>query len=230
MAVFEIDGVVTSDRARKVRVIKDADPIGGIAKRVFDILFSSLVLLAALPIFIIVPLVVFWVSPGPVFFVHHRSGHRGKKFPCLKFRTMVLDADAVLEKHLANSPEAREEFQNVRKLKNDPRIIPIVGSFLRKSSFDEFPQFLNVLRGEMSVVGPRPITEEELSDYGDIARRYKAARPGITGLWQVSGRNNLTMQMRAQMDSRYVKDWSFFNDAGIILRTIGVVLNWRGSY
>ena len=205
-------------------------PVGGGAKRLFDVVFSALAMLSLLPFFLILPVIIYLVSPGPVFFSHSRIGFRGKSFACLKFRTMVIDADRVLENHLARNPDARREFAEHRKLKNDPRIIPIVGSFLRKSSLDELPQFLNVLRGEMSVVGPRPVTQEELHDYGEATGRYNSARPGITGLWQVSGRSDLSFSRRVELDSHYVLNCALPSDLWLIARTIGVLVNRRGAY
>jgi lipopolysaccharide/colanic/teichoic acid biosynthesis glycosyltransferase len=205
-------------------------PAGGAAKRVFDVAFSLLAMLSALPFFVILPAIIYFVAPGPVIFAHNRIGFGGKTFPCLKFRTMVLDADRVLEEHLAKNPDAREEYERHRKLKNDPRIIPFVGKFLRKSSLDELPQFLNVFRGEMSVVGPRPLTLDELKDYGNSAGHYKSARPGITGLWQVSGRSDLSFGKRVELDSNYVSNCTFGTDLRLIARTIGVLLNGRGAY
>lgn len=205
-------------------------PVGGATKRVFDILFSLVAMLSAAPFFLILPAIIYVVSPGPVFYAHKRIGFGGKSFLCLKFRTMVMDGDRVMEEHLAENPLARAEFERHRKLKSDPRIIPIVGSFLRKSSLDELPQFLNVLRGEMSVVGPRPLTLDELRGYGDATGRYEAARPGITGLWQVSGRSDLSFRKRVELDSRYVSTCTLPKDLWLIARTIGVLLNGRGAY
>lgn len=205
-------------------------PVGGGEKRAFDVVFSVVAMLSVLPFFLLVPLIIYFVSPGPVFFKHNRIGFRGKVFPCLKFRTMVLDADRVLEGHFAENPEAREEFEEHRKLRNDPRIIPIVGTFLRKTSLDELPQFLNVFRGEMSVVGPRPVTQVELCDYGEATNRYESARPGITGLWQVSGRSDLSFTQRVELDSRYVSNCTLQSDLWLIARTIGVLLTRRGAY
>ncbi len=208
----------------------DSLPIGGGEKRVFDVVFSVVAILSVLPFFLIIPLIIYIVSPGPVFFTHNRIGFRGKTFPCLKFRTMVMGAEHVLESHFEKHPEARKEFEEHRKLKNDPRIIPFVGSFLRKTSLDELPQFLNVVRGEMSVVGPRPVTQDELYDYGEATSRYKSARPGITGLWQVSGRSDLSFTQRVELDSRYVSNCSLLSDLWLIAKTIGVLLNRRGAY
>jgi lipopolysaccharide/colanic/teichoic acid biosynthesis glycosyltransferase len=214
----------------ELRSERNVHPVGGAAKRVFDILFSVVAMLSAAPFFLILPAIIYFVSPGPVFYSHRRVGFGGKTFPCLKFRTMVLDADQVLEDYLAEHPEARAEFEHHRKLKTDPRIIPIVGSFMRKSSLDELPQFLNVFRGEMSVVGPRPLTRDELHGYGEAADSYAAARPGITGLWQVSGRSDLSFRKRVELDCRYVLNHTLLTDLALIAKTILVLLNRRGAY
>ncbi|MEE9388243.1 MAG: sugar transferase [Paracoccaceae bacterium] len=230
MTAFQAKGD-TSDPAFTVAQNKiDTLPIGGGEKRVFDVVFSVAAMLSALPLFVFLPVLIYLVSPGPIFYSHSRIGFRGRKFPCLKFRTMVLNADSVLESHFEKFPEARKEFLETRKLKNDPRIIPIVGAFLRKTSLDELPQFLNVFRGEMSVVGPRPVTQNELYDYGDATSRYKSARPGITGLWQVSGRSDLSFIKRVELDSWYVSNRTLLSDLGLIAKTIGVLLNRRGAY
>lgn len=205
-------------------------PVGGGVKRTFDFVFSAVALVAALPFFLFIPIVIFIVSPGPVFFTHNRIGFRGKTFPCLKFRTMVVDADRVLQAHFENNPSARIEFEKHRKLRNDPRILPLVGSFLRKTSFDELPQFWNVLRGEMSVVGPRPVTQDELYNFGEFSGRYKLARPGITGLWQVSGRSDLSFTKRVELDCTYVANCAFLTDLWLITKTVGVLVNRRGAY
>lgn len=205
-------------------------PVGGTLKRIFDFSFSVLAVLTAMPFFLILPVIIWSVAPGPAFFAHRRVGHNGKMFPCLKFRTMVLNADEVLKTHLASNPDAREEFARHQKLKKDPRIIPVVGEFLRKTSLDELPQFVNVIRGEMSVVGPRPITTDELRNYGKAAAHYKSARPGLTGLWQVSGRSDLSFAERVELDTSYVLNCSILLDLRLIVRTIGVLLSGKGAY
>ena len=205
-------------------------PVGGLAKRVFDVGFSVAVLLSTIPFFVILPLIIGLVSPGPVLFSHRRIGFDGVAFPCLKFRTMVPNAEQMLSEYLASNPEAQEEWALTRKLKNDPRVIPIVGNVMRRLSLDELPQFINVLRGEMSVVGPRPLTSGEVGDYGHAARLYKEARPGITGLWQVSGRSDTSFRHRIELDCRYVETYGFSKDLSLIARTFGVLLNGRGAY
>ena len=230
MTAFQAKGDAGNATYIVVQNEPDILPIGGGEKRVFDVVFSVFAMLSVLPFFLIIPVIIYFVSPGPVFFTHNRIGFRGKTFPCLKFRTMVMDAEPVLESHFEKYPEARKEFAEHRKLKNDPRIIPFVGSFLRKTSLDELPQFLNVFRGEMSVVGPRPVTQDELQGYGEATSRYKSARPGITGLWQVSGRSDLSFTQRVELDSRYVSNCSLQSDLWLIAKTIGVLLNRRGAY
>jgi len=197
--------------------------VGGWSKRAFDIVFSVVAILAFLVpmIYIAVALKVF--SRGPIFFGHERVGLNGETFRCLKFRTMVVDADERLKALLASDADVAAEFAESRKIKNDPRIVPYVGSFLRKLSLDELPQFFNVLAGDMSVVGPRPVTEEEIRDYYGYKHAYLKARPGITGLWQISGRNGIDYSERVSLDKEYVSKWNFSRDISIILRTAAVV-------
>ncbi|WP_211322874.1 sugar transferase [Palleronia aestuarii] len=196
------------------------EPVGGRGKRLLDIAFALLAI-SGLSIFLVVVAVAIKIrSRGPVFFAHERVGYAGQPFHCLKFRTMVPDAAERLQAVLDASPESREEFRKHHKLHKDPRIIPGLGSFLRKTSLDEVPQFFNVLAGHMSVVGPRPVTSHELSIYGSAAKQYISARPGITGLWQVSGRSTTTFAERVEMDSTYLSNWSFWTDVRLIFRTI----------
>ncbi|HKA39286.1 MAG TPA: sugar transferase, partial [Burkholderiales bacterium] len=166
---------------------------------------------------------------GAAIFRHMRVGRYGRMFGCLKFRTMVLDAEGVLRGHLDADPGARAEWERDFKLKDDPRITPI-GAFLRKTSLDELPQLWNVLKGEMSLVGPRPIIEEELERYGDQVGYYLETRPGVTGLWQISGRNDTGYEDRVALDSWYVRNWSLWYDLVILVKTINVVLRRKGAY
>ena len=200
-------------------------------KRAGDIVFSLAVLSLGSPVFLALGLLVKLTSRGPVFYVQQRVGRDYRSFGCIKFRTMRRDADRILSRLLAESPDLQEEFRNDFKLKNDPRITRL-GKFLRRSSLDELPQFLNVLRGEMSVVGPRPIVRQELPRYGDRMEEVLAVRPGLTGLWQVSGRNNLTYEERVALDLRYASERNARMDLAIIARTIGVILDPRdrGAY
>lgn len=168
-------------------------------------------------------------SPGPAFFSHERIGYQGKKIQVWKLRTMHVDAQQLLDTHLDNTPEAQEEWNTYFKLKNDPRIISGIGHFLRKSSMDELPQLWNILKGEMSVVGPRPILEEELERYGANAKYYLALYPGLTGLWQVSGRNNTTYEERVKLDTVYFYEQSFLLDLKIFFRTFYIVLTQYGA-
>ena len=204
---------------------------GRILKRFGDIVFSLAVLGLGMPVFFLIALIVRLSSPGPVFYVQCRVGRGYQRFGCIKFRTMRSDADAVLARLLRDSPSLREEYERDLKLKSDPRITPI-GRFLRRSSLDELPQFLNVLRGEMSVVGPRPIVDEELMRYGPYMDEVLAVRPGLTGLWQVSGRNNLSYKKRVKLDLVYARSRSLLLDLAIMLRTFGVLLfpMDRGAY
>jgi len=202
-----------------------------VIKRGGDILFSLTVLSLGAPILLTLALLVKVTSRGPVFYVQKRVGRDYRSFGCIKFRTMRRDADRLLSKLLAESPDLDEEFRNDFKLKNDPRITRL-GKFLRRSSLDELPQFLNVLRGEMSVVGPRPIVRSELVRYGDRMDEVLAVRPGLTGLWQVSGRNNLSYPERVRLDVRYARRRNLLMDLRIIVRTISVMLDPRdrGAY
>lgn len=200
-------------------------------KRAGDIVFSLAVLSLGSPVFLALGLLVKLTSRGPVFYVQQRVGRDYHSFGCIKFRTMRRDADKILSALLSSSPDLEEEFRNDFKLKNDPRITRL-GKFLRRSSLDELPQFLNVLRGEMSVVGPRPIVRKELPRYGERMDEVLAVRPGLTGLWQVSGRNNLSYEERVELDVRYARHRSVLMDLRIILKTVMVVLDPRdrGAY
>jgi Undecaprenyl-phosphate galactose phosphotransferase WbaP len=199
-----------------------------VIKRSFDIVFSSLLLL------ILSPVLAYFAykvreDGGNAFYGHTRIGQNGKKFNCLKLRSMVLNSEEVLRNLLANDPAAREEWNLDFKLKNDPRITKI-GGFLRRTSLDELPQLWNVLKGEMSLVGPRPIVEAELARYADDADYYMMVKPGMTGLWQISGRNNIDYATRVYLDAWYVKNWSLFYDVAILFKTAGVVLQRDGAY
>ncbi|WOH53647.1 sugar transferase [Bradyrhizobium sp. sBnM-33] len=198
-------------------------PVGLTAKRTIDIVLavSGIVLLA--PLLIICFIATIMTSPGPALFRHRRVGFGGKYFDCLKFRTMATDASARLRDLLDSDPRAAAEWATTRKLRHDPRVTPI-GAILRKSSLDELPQLFNVLKGDMSIVGPRPVTDEELVRYSDAIGAYLSCRPGITGLWQVSGRSTTTYEKRVKYDEFYARNWSMALDAKIIIVTIPVVL------
>jgi exopolysaccharide production protein ExoY len=204
-------------------------PVGLTAKRMIDIVLalSGIILLA--PLLIICLVVTRATSSGPAIFRHKRVGFGGKSFDCLKFRTMVVDAPERLRKLLEEDPAAAAEWAECQKLRHDPRITPI-GEILRKSSLDELPQLFNVLVGNMSIVGPRPVTEEELSRYGTSAKTYAACRPGITGLWQVSGRSSTSYKTRVACDTYYARMWSLSLDIKIIIVTIPSVLFTEGAH
>lgn len=197
-------------------------------KRAFDILAASVALILFAPLILLFALLVRLQDGGNAFFAHTRYGLNGKTFKCYKLRSMAVDAGAQLERILATDPAMRREWQTTQKLQNDPRITKL-GQFLRKSSIDELPQFWNVLKGEMSIVGPRPIVKNEIQKYGDKYRFYISVRPGITGLWQVEGRTETTYEERVDMDVRYVTTRTFWKDVWIVLRTVPAVLASRGA-
>jgi lipopolysaccharide/colanic/teichoic acid biosynthesis glycosyltransferase len=192
-------------------------------KRLFDLCFAALVLIATLPLFLLLAAGVRLSSPGPVFYAHQRVGRGGRPFACWKFRTMVVDADRRLELLLRERPDLRDEFARVHKLREDPRVTPF-GRWLRRTSLDELPQFWNVLRGEMSVVGPRPLVDPETARYGEAIAAVLGLRPGITGAWQVSGRNDVSYEQRVLMDAVYAASHSLRGDLAIVARTVLVVL------
>lgn len=202
-----------------------------IGKRTFDILFSIVALLLLSPVLFIIMILIKIISPnGAIFFGHQRIGKDGKFFRVYKFRTMVPDAEARLKKMLDENPEIRAEFEKDFKLKNDPRIIPGIGEFMRKSSVDELPQFFNSLIGNMSVVGPRPIVEDEISKYGKYAIKLYSTKPGVTGLWQVSGRNDISYDDRVSLDMEYIDKQSLLLDIKIVFQTVMVMVFRKGAY
>lgn len=196
---------------------------------VFDKLFSILALVALAPLILLISGLILVLEGRPIYFGHKRVGQDGKLFQCWKFRTMVRDAEKRLEEALQSDPELRLEWNATQKLKHDPRISPL-GRFLRKTSLDELPQFWNILRGEMSVVGPRPVVSDELRFYGPHIRDYTSVRPGLTGAWQVSGRSNTTYDERVALDVNYIRNATLRTDLAIILRTFGAVLGQSGAH
>lgn len=197
-------------------------------KRCFDLVVSISVLVLGSPLFLFIAFKV-GKSGRPIFFGHTRIGQHNQPFKCYKFRTMAPNADKLLAELLASSTEARAEWERDFKLKNDPRITPI-GHFLRKTSLDEIPQLWNVLKGDMSLVGPRPVVTAELERYGNQVEYYLEAKPGVTGLWQISGRNDVSYDTRVYLDAWYVKNWSLFNDIVILFRTVKVIFRRDGAY
>jgi len=217
-----MNGLADSQGDFRFASVESTRPIGLTSKRVIDVVLalSGIVLLA--PLLTICFVVTVVTSPGPALFRHKRVGFRGKYFDCLKFRTMVTDAPECLRHLLDTDPAAIAEWTANQKLRNDPRVTT-TGAILRKSSLDELPQLFNVLKGDMSIVGPRPVIEEELVRYLGAADNYLACRPGITGLWQVSGRSTTTFKKRVACDSFYAHHWSMILDAKIIVATIPAV-------
>lgn len=201
---------------------------GDFVKRMFDIVFALLMLTIFSPLYIILMILVALNSQGPIFYVQQRVGKNHQPFYCIKFRTMIDDADKALETIMQDSDQLRQEFQESCKLKQDPRITKI-GKFLRLTSLDEFPQFWNVLKGEMSVVGPRPLIPEELPKYGRKINTVLTIKPGITGLWQVSGRNDIPYPKRIKIDVYYATSHNWLLDLWIVYKTIGVILFPRNN-
>lgn len=204
-------------------------PVGGSLKRGFDVVVAATGLVVLSPVLAVLALAIRWGDGGPATFSHTRVGYRHRPFRCLKLRTMVVDDGAVLDRHLRENPAAAAEWAATRKLKDDPRVTRL-GRFLRTTSLDELPQLVNVLRGEMSIVGPRPVTEAEIEFYGAAGPTYLSALPGLTGLWQVSGRNDVSYQTRVALDVSYIERWSIWRDIRIVLLTVPAVVLSRGSY
>ncbi|HBX7448422.1 TPA: undecaprenyl-phosphate galactose phosphotransferase WbaP, partial [Klebsiella pneumoniae] len=199
-----------------------------IIKRTFDIIGSLGIIIILSPLLIYISNKV-KKDGGPSIYGHERIGKGGKPFKCLKFRSMIVNSNEVLSRVLETDPEAKKEWDLTFKLKKDPRITKI-GAILRRTSLDELPQLFNVLRGEMSLVGPRPIIRAELERYNDEVDYYLLSKPGMTGLWQVSGRSDVDYETRVYLDAWYVKNWSMWNDIAILFKTIGIVLKKDGAY
>ncbi len=198
------------------------------SKRLFDIVFSLSVLLLLFPVGILISLGIFLCSPGAVFYTQIRLGREGKPFKCYKFRTMHLQAERRLKEILLTNPLLQTEWQAHQKLKSDPRVF-FFGRLLRKTSLDELPQFWNVLKGELSVVGPRPYMVNQRKELGPLAEKILSVRPGVTGLWQTSGRSNTTFEQRISLDAAYVDTHSLVYDLWLILKTIPEILLFRNA-
>jgi len=205
---------ISSSLQRKIKVVLDV-----VCAFILIVCLSPLLLLIA---------VVCSLDGGPVLFAHRRVGAGGRYFDCLKFRTMVVNADEVLRETLARDPALAAEWKASRKLRDDPRVTRF-GQFLRRTSLDELPQLINVLFLEMSLVGPRPIVESEIALYGEYIAEYYRTRPGLTGLWQVSGRSNTSYERRVELDVWYVNNWRLRHDVMVLLKTIPVVLAGAGA-
>jgi exopolysaccharide production protein ExoY len=199
-----------------------------LVKRAIDILIVCAMLPCLIPLVLLVALVARVSSRGPLFYSQKRLGRFGREFRLWKFRSMYVNADEILREHLAANPEARREWAESRKLKDDPRVTPL-GNFLRKTSLDELPQLFNVLAGSMSLVGPRPIVAEERVRYGGAYFFYTSAKPGLSGLWQVSGRSDLTYDQRVALDEQYVRSWSVVRDIKILWQTASAVWHSKGA-
>jgi Undecaprenyl-phosphate galactose phosphotransferase WbaP len=198
-------------------------------KRGLDLLLILLASPFLLPVIALIAIAVRLSSPGPIFFSHRRIRRHGEFFSMWKFRTMCVNSTEVLEAYLEAHPEARAEWHKTHKLQNDPRVTR-VGTFLRRTSLDELPQFWNVLCGSMSLVGPRPIVAAEVEKYGEYFADYCKVKPGVTGLWQVSGRSRTTYPERVQLDRKYANNWSLTGDLVILFRTLASVMNQDGAY
>lgn len=206
-----------------------ASPLNRWIKYSFDFICTLIGTIIISPLLLLIAAWIYFDSPGPVIFRHVRIGKNGRAFGCYKFRTMCMDADKKLAELLANDAAAKAEWERDFKLKDDPRVTK-VGKFLRKTSLDELPQIFNVLKGEMSLVGPRPVVEEELEKYGEYLDDYLMVRPGITGMWQVNGRSDTTYEERVHMDSWYVRNWSIWIDIMLLWRTGKSVIKCKGAY
>ena len=216
-----------SDCAREIAALK-LSPHAALAKRALDVILAGGLLLIFLPVLGVIAFGVWRSSPGPIIYSQPRVGQGGKPFRFFKFRSMVTNSDEFLTSFLESNPAAMTRWNEFQKLDDDPRITSF-GRFIRRSSLDELPQLWNVVKGDMSLVGPRPCMVDQRVLYGGHWPAYCAVRPGLTGLWQVSGRNRLTYQQRVALDADYVRKWSVWVDAKILLRTIRVVVTGDGS-
>lgn len=224
-----IQGARRHEAVRRNFNVQEYQPTGGRVKRVVDLFICLFAVLLLLPLLAGLALLIKMDGGGPIFYGHRRVGYRGRHFRCWKFRTMVVNGDAVLQKYLADNPEERSIWFTQRKLRNDPRVTPL-GRVLRKLSLDELPQIINVLIGEMSFVGPRPIVDAELAMYRSSAGHYLRNRPGITGLWQVSGRSDTSFTRRIALDRLYSQRWTVLADLRVLVWTIPAVVFAKGAH
>ena len=226
MEVLEEKNIQTQEIAvKEIEKINDKKVVYKAIKRVFDIIFSLIGLVLLSPIFLIISVIIKLDSKGPVFFVHSRIGEKGKPIGIYKFRTMVNNAEDLIKKF---TPEQKEEFERSYKLENDPRITKI-GNFLRKTSLDELPQILNILKGELSIIGPRPIIQAELEKYEENKEKFLSVKPGLTGYWAANGRSDTSYEERMQMELYYVDNMSFKLDVKIFFKTIFAVIKKEGA-
>jgi Undecaprenyl-phosphate galactose phosphotransferase WbaP len=224
MAIRDFDGVLGFATSHKLKMFWNL----GI-KRFVDLALVIIGGIILLPLLLLIALLIKLSSPGPVLYGHKRLGKDGKPFTAYKFRSMVVDSGERLQKMLEADPELRKEWEANHKLRNDPRVTGI-GKILRRTSFDEFPQLINILKGEMSLVGPRPITEDEVNKYGEDFGRIFSVMPGLTGLWQVSGRSDTDYIERVSYDTYYLQSWSVWLDIWVLFKTFGAVIRGRGAY
>jgi len=224
ISIHDFEGMVGVEVRRNL-----LSPVNMLLKRFMDIALAILLMILFTPLFLLTALLIRLDSPGPIFFKQERIGRKGGRILIHKFRSMQVGADQILAAFLETNPEARAEWEQTQKLRNDPRITR-VGKWIRKFSIDEFPQLLNILKGDMSLVGPRPIVDNEIPRYQDNFDVYSTMRPGVTGMWQVSGRNHTTYDERVMYDVYYIRNWSVWLDIYILLRTIWVVISRDGAY
>ncbi|WP_416357921.1 exopolysaccharide biosynthesis polyprenyl glycosylphosphotransferase [Aureimonas phyllosphaerae] len=228
MAKITTLATTTSDVTRQPAAVDLSRPVGGSLKRAVDITLTLGALLVLSPLMLIIIAAMKISDPGPVFFGHKRVGFDGRHFRCYKFRSMATNSAELLQRLLQTDPTARAEWEATQKLRNDPRVTRL-GRFLRETSLDELPQLFNVLRGEMSLIGPRPIVDEEVHRYTHRFEAYKRTRPGVTGMWQVNGRSNTSYASRVKFDTYYVRHWSLWLDIQILIKTVKVVMKREGS-
>jgi Undecaprenyl-phosphate galactose phosphotransferase WbaP len=224
VAARDICGVLALEMDERVTLL-----VPQLLKRCFDVLVATFVALLISPVLLLLCAAVRLSSPGPLFYGQRRIGKGQRTFKVWKFRSMVLNAEEVLQEHLDADPALRAEWERDHKLRRDPRVTR-VGNLLRKTSLDELPQIWNVICGQMSLVGPRPITHSEISRYGNRFEQYQRVLPGVTGLWQVSGRNTTTYEHRTRIDDYYVRNWSLSLDIYILVRTFKAILFSEGAY
>ncbi|MDR2494771.1 MAG: undecaprenyl-phosphate galactose phosphotransferase WbaP [Spirochaetaceae bacterium] len=224
MSVRDFDGILGFVTSHKLKM-----PWNLGIKRFMDVSVSLIMGLALLPLLLSIAALVKITSPGPALFGHTRIGKDGKRFKAYKFRSMAANADALLRELLDSDPKARSEWEANRKIKNDPRVTKL-GKILRQTSLDEFPQLINIIKGEMSLIGPRPIVDEEVPKYGEEFSRIFSVRPGLSGLWQVSGRSDTDYNERVAFDSYYLQSWSVWLDLWVLYKTVWVVLKGKGAY
>lgn len=218
-----VEGIMLIDKTSIPPFIKS------FGKRFFDILLSLIGIFLLIVPMLIISMIIFFIDGGNIIYAHKRIGYKGKEFKCFKFRSMRTNSEKIFQEYLEKNKEEKEYWLKERKIKNDPRITKI-GKIIRKTALDELPQLFNVLFGDMSLIGPRPITNEELDLYEENKKLYLSVKPGLTGLWQISGRNDISYKQRVLLDAWYVRNWSPWHDIIILIKTIPVLLFRKGAY